>query len=82
MSGPAQYVATFFTHYDAVHCLHSLRGVLEDASLAPVPRELSSSCGTCLFFKNPADPLPSFAADYEQLFRAEGGGYVLISDMR
>ena len=52
MSG--EYVITFHTHYDAMVCLRMLE---KDAAahagaisvkLIPVPRELSSSCGTAV----------------------------------
>ena len=46
-----QYIATFFSHFGAVRFqrLCSERGY--EAQLAPVPRSLSSSCGTCVLFQ-------------------------------
>lgn len=45
------YIATFFTHYGAVsfHRYCSGRGC--PCKLMPVPRFLSSSCGTCVRFE-------------------------------
>ncbi len=44
------YLATFFSHFGAVRFrrLCSSRGV--EAELMPVPRSLSSNCGTCARF--------------------------------
>lgn len=46
-----QYIATFFSHFGAVRFqrLCAERGY--EAQLAPVPRSLSSSCGTCVLFE-------------------------------
>ena len=44
------YIATFFTHYDAVRFAGDLRGQGIAVQLSPVPRSLSSSCGTCVKF--------------------------------
>ena len=46
-----QYIATFFSHFGAMrfHKLCAERGW--SAQLSPVPRALSSSCGTCVLFQ-------------------------------
>ena len=47
-----EYVITFHTHYEAILCKRSLEGVAKECVVAikmiPVPRELSSSCGTAI----------------------------------
>ena len=71
-----QYVATFHTHLAALRSCRSLEkaGALE-ARMAPVPRCLSSSCGTCVFYQG-EDPLISrMDADLEAVYRADGKGY-------
>ncbi|MCL2248555.1 MAG: DUF3343 domain-containing protein [Oscillospiraceae bacterium] len=50
------YLATFYTHYGAMlfhkHCKkENIR-----SKLAPVPRELSSSCGVCVKFESDSPP--------------------------
>ena len=48
-----QYIATFFSHFGALR-FHRLCSQLGWAArLAPVPRSLSSSCGTCVLFRAP-----------------------------
>ena len=44
------YIATFFTHFAAVNFSRQLKGTEKKPMLMPVPRKLSSSCGTCVKF--------------------------------
>ena len=43
----------------------------------PVPRDLSSSCGTCVRFHTEAD-FPEKTEEVEQIVRVEPQGYVKI----
>ena len=45
------YIATFFSHFGAVRFGRQLREAGIDCALMPVPRQVSSSCGTCVRFK-------------------------------
>lgn len=49
-----KYIGTFFSHFGAIrfHRLCQERGW--KAEIRPVPRDLSSSCGTCVFFETEA----------------------------
>ena len=75
-----QYIATFFSHFGAVRfqrlCVE--RGY--EAQLAPVPRRLSSSCGTCVKYEGECpeatpkevEQIVAVMDDgYKQLYRAE-----------
>ena len=44
------YIATFFTHFAAVNFSRHLKGTEKKPMLMPVPRKLSSSCGTYVKF--------------------------------
>ena len=44
------YIATFFTHFAAVSFARQLKGTDMKPQFMPVPRKLSSSCGTCVRF--------------------------------
>ena len=46
-----QYVATFFSHFGALRFQKLCTKLGYEAQLAPVPRSLSSSCGTCVLFQ-------------------------------
>ena len=48
-----QYVATFFSHFGALRFQRLCTKLGYEAQLAPVPRSLSSSCGTCVLFRAP-----------------------------
>lgn len=45
------YIATFHSHFAAMQAAEKLRAAGIRASLRPVPRRVSSSCGTCLAFE-------------------------------
>ena len=42
------YIATFHTHLAAMRSARSLKDKAQTVALSPVPRALSSSCGTCV----------------------------------
>ena len=46
-----QYSATFFSHFGAIRFQRLCTQLGWAAQLAPVPRSLSSSCGTCVLFQ-------------------------------
>ena len=74
-----QYVATFHTHLAALRSCNALKKAgIADARLAPVPRRLSSSCGTCAFYQGPEPMLPCMDADLEAVYRREGEGFALV----
>ena len=44
------YIATFFSHYDAFAFCDFLKGQNIKGKMMPVPRKISASCGTCVSF--------------------------------
>ncbi len=46
-----EYIATFHTHLAALRTHRTLTAKGIEARMAPVPRRISSSCGTCVFFQ-------------------------------
>ena len=80
-------IATFFSHFGAVRFRRLCRARGIEVELMPVPRSLSSSCGTCARFEGdplaPGEAWPeevelgveetgSAALPYEVTWRAEG----------
>lgn len=45
-----QYLATFHTHLAALKTHRALTAAGVAARMAPVPRKISSSCGTCVLY--------------------------------
>ncbi|MCL2841789.1 MAG: DUF3343 domain-containing protein [Defluviitaleaceae bacterium] len=45
-----KFVATFHSHYDAMMFFQFCKEREITAKLAPTPRRLSASCGTCVVF--------------------------------
>ena len=70
-----EYIATFHTHADAIVGHRALTEKNVDARMMPVPRKLSSSCGTCVRYNsenNYSEELRQ--ADFEGIYKVEGVG--------
>ena len=48
-----EQIATFHTHLGALKFQRRLTNLGHEAAMAPVPRKLSASCGTCVRFAAP-----------------------------
>ena len=72
-----QYVATFFSHFGALRFQKLCTKLGYEAQLAPVPRSLSSSCGTCVLCKtaelDEGKLQPLLTPELEQLVLDENG---------
>ncbi len=74
------YIATFHTHFAAVSFARLLKGSDMKPLFMPVPRKLSSSCGTCVRFDYDGDIL-AYANEMEQddldtVYLVEGDDYL------
>lgn len=58
------YIATFFSHFGAVRYKKQCEAAGWPARLMPVPRSLSSSCGTCVRYEIPTRLEDSSALPY------------------
>ena len=70
------WIATFYSHFGAVRFLQQCKAAGISARLAPVPRDLSSSCGTCARYTAdsfcPVSPVPE---EVEQIAQVLPQGY-------
>lgn len=73
------YIATFFSHFGAVRFHRQCQAWAWSAAMRPVPRDLSSSCGTCVYFTTAElPPLKELVTpELEQIVAVEKG-YVLL----
>ena len=70
-----EQLATFHTHLGALRLKRKLDSLGDEtAALMPVPRKLSASCGTCLRFELPFDPLWA-DEDLAGVYIREGSGF-------
>lgn len=81
------YIATFFSHFGAIRFQRECSKIEVQAQMMPVPRSLSSSCGTCVRFLEKDDlsagHLPAWmkaSEEVEQLVRETEQGYEVIYD--
>ncbi len=73
-----EYLITFFTHYGAVKLCRRLEREGIPHAMMPVPRSVSSNCGTSVRLTDPGDPVRLLTEDAEALYRVENEGYLLI----
>ena len=72
------YVATFYTHVSALitHRTMTERGI--GAKMAPVPRQLSSSCGTCVRYTAEEPCYGLLDRDVEQVAEQTEDGFRIL----
>lgn len=73
-----QFIATFHTHLSALMTQRSMEAAGISARMAPVPRVLSSSCGTCVFYTALDHCQTLLDADTEAVYAENDGAYQLI----
>ena len=66
------YVATFYTHLSAQLSCRRLQQSGCPAQMMPVPRALSSSCGTCVRYEGEGDRRELLDSDAEALYEVRG----------
>lgn len=70
-----KYVATFYTHASALMTDRTLKKHNVASRLGPVPRTLSSSCGTCVMYESDDPHLSDMDTDVEAVYEASDSGY-------
>ena len=73
-----QYLATFHTHLSAMLSCQALQSEGLTARMTPVPRALSSSCGTCVRYAADGDRRQLLDRDLEAVYTDEDGTYTLV----
>lgn len=70
-----QYIATFFSHFGATRFRKNCIRKGLSAQVMPVPRSLSSSCGTCVSYFTAEEPVPEIhLQEIEQIVRVVSEG--------
>ena len=73
------YIATFYTHLGVMTFQKTLKAMGDDtATMMPVPRALSSSCGTCVRFEMAFDAASMQDEDLEKVVTVEGEVFTTI----
>ena len=76
-----EYIATFHTHLAALMTSRSLTTLGVRAQMMPVPRKLSSSCGTCVRYHADEAHLAAMDEDVEAVYEKIGNEeYRLLMD--
>ena len=76
-----EYIATFHTHLAALMTSRSLTALGVRAQMMPVPRKLSSSCGTCVRYHAENPHLDAMDEDVEAVYeRISNEEYTLLME--
>lgn len=73
-----EYIATFHTHLSALMTCRNLTPLCAEARMMPVPRKLSSSCGTCVKYTAEGPLLDAMDEDVEGVYEVAGGSYTRL----
>ena len=74
-----EYIATFHTHLSALLTSRSLSALGLEARMMPVPRKLSSSCGTCVRYLAQNPNLDAMDEDVEAVYeKINSESYALV----
>lgn len=69
-------IATFYSHFGAIRFRKECKALGIHAQAMPVPRNLSSSCGTCVRFETDDLSLISWSEEVEQVAEVRGETYI------
>ena len=76
-----EYIATFHTHLSALMTSRALTNLGIRAQMMPVPRKLSSSCGTCVRYMADQPHLDAMDEDVEGVYEKIGSEvYTLLME--
>lgn len=67
-----EYISTFHTHLSALMTCRALSARGAKAYMMPVPRKLSSSCGTCVRYQAEGPMLDIMDEDVEGVYEIVG----------
>lgn len=73
------YVATFYAHFGAVRFNRICKEKGLASKMMPVPRLLSSSCGTCVQYESDTELTEGiFMDEIEQVAKVDGEEYIIV----
>lgn len=73
------YIATFYSHFGAIRFKKLCEAQKLPARIMPVPRQLSSSCGTCVRWEGAMIHLDKASREeVEQIAEADGPSYRIL----
>lgn len=73
-----KYIATFFSHFGAIRFQKNLQNIGGGGVIMPVPRALSSSCGTCVSFESEGWDIQDNYSEIEQIVQVTQNGYECV----
>ena len=73
------YIATFYSHFGAIRFKKACEAIGLRAAVMPVPRNLSSSCGTCVKFQaSGEEAFPEKNEEMEKIVQIKGDTFCKV----
>ncbi len=76
----SEFLATFHTHLAALKTHRAMTAKGHKARMAPVPRKISSSCGTCVFYTADEPCYDLLDGDTEAVYCLDGESSTLLRE--
>lgn len=73
-----KYIATFYSHFGAIRYVRELKQQGIIGRTMPVPRNLSSSCGTCVMYESESGFVEDNHDEIEQIVKVTGESYISV----
>lgn len=71
------YIATFFSHYDALVFFNALKAQDITAKMMPTPRKVSAACGVCVVFDGKLQ-VEFSGQEIEAIYSEESGSFTQV----
>jgi len=72
-----KYIATFYSHFGAISYFKAIKKQGISAKLMPVPRKVSSSCGTCVYYEHSC-AIEICGFEMECIYQEVSGDYLCV----
>lgn len=74
-------IITFLSHYDAIGFFTQHQNIYNEIKVLPVPRKISSSCGSCVYFQANINEIDFDLIDaFETIYKVCGNEYIKVID--
>ncbi len=73
-----EIIVTFLSHYDAISFYTKYQEEYAEVNVLPVPRNISSSCGSCVRLVCNISDIDFENVDFECVYRIEESKYIKV----
>ncbi len=75
-----EIIITFLSHYDAINFYTKNQTNYDEIKVLPVPRKISSSCGSCVRLISDLTLMDFDLFEYESVYKVVDNNYIKVID--